>query len=358
MAEDDDKESKTEEPTEKRISDAIEKGNVPVAREATLLGSIAAILTVITLLGSWAVVQLMATLHSALATAGTMRIDDREAAASYLVTLLRDAGLPLLPVMGIIAAGTVIASLAQNIPSAASERIKPQFSRVSPAAGWKRLFGKSGFVEFGKSVLKLAAVATILWSLFTRDLRRFISALTADPATLPDLLQDMASGTLVPLLILALLLAMADLVWSRIRWRHDLRMTHQEIKEEMKEAEGDPHIKARIRSIGRQRASQRMLEKLPQASMVITNPTHYAVALRYVRGEGGAPVVVAKGADHLALKIREIATAHKVPLVENRPLARGLYEQVQVDDQIPPEFYHAVAEIIHYLNGTGRLPRA
>ena len=144
---------------------------------------------------------------------------------------------------------------------------------------------------------------------------------------------------------------------ARIRWRRELRMTRQEIKEEMKEAEGDPFIKARIRALGRQRSSSRMLEKLPGASVVITNPTHYAVALRYAREDGGAPVVVAKGVDHLARRIREIATEHEVPLVENRPLARSLFDQVEVDAQIPPEFYRAVAEIIHYLNNTGRLPR-
>ena len=134
-------------------------------------------------------------------------------------------------------------------------------------------------------------------------------------------------------------------------------MTPDEVRREMKESEGDPLLKARIRNIARQRSSRSMLQNLPTASMVITNPTHYAVALRYDRSEGGAPVVVAKGVDHLALRIREIAAEHAVPLVENRPLARGLYEQVDVDQQIPPEFYRAVAEIIHYLNSRGRLPR-
>lgn len=357
MAEDQDRESKTEDPTEKRINDAIEKGNVPMAREATLFGSLLATLATLSLMAAWLISHLTETLQTTLATIGTLRIDDREAAASYLVTLTRDAGFPLLAVMAVLAAGSIIASLAQNTPSAASDRIAPQASRISPLSGWTRLFGRAGLIEFAKSVIKLAAVSAILWLLFKRDLPRFVSTLSTDPALLPGVLQDMAVGALVPLLALALLLALADLVWSRLRWRRDLRMTRQEVKEEMKEAEGDPFIKARIRSIGRQRASRRMLEKLPQASMVITNPTHYAVALRYVREEGGAPVVVAKGVDHLAMKIREIATAHDVPLVENRPLARGLYDQVEIDSQIPPEFYRAVAEVIHYLNNAGRYPR-
>jgi flagellar biosynthetic protein FlhB len=239
----------------------------------------------------------------------------------------------------------------------AGERIRPQWSRISPASGWKRLFGAEGLVTFLKSVVKLAAVAAILWFLFRRDLPHFVSSLSADPSLLPGLLLDLVNGVVTPLLILAMFLAMTDLVWSRWRWRKGLRMTRQELKEEMKEAEGDPHIKARTRSIGRQRASRRMLKKLPEASVVITNPTHYAVALRYVREDGGAPMVIAKGVDHMALKIREIATGHDVPLIENRPLARSLYEQVEIDQQIPPEFYRAVAEIIHYLNSRRRLPR-
>lgn len=357
MSEDQDRESKTEDPTEKRIADAVEKGNVPVARDATLFGSLAASLTALLLMASWFVASLVQTLHTAFAGAGTLRMDDREAAASYLVTLLRDAGLPAIPMMVLIAAGSILASLAQNVPSAASERITPQASRISLLAGWNRLYGRMGLLEFLKSVIKLAAVSTILWLLFRHDLPHFVAALGSDPALLPGMLQDMASGALMPLLTLALLLAIADLVWSRLRWKRELRMSRQEVKEEMKEAEGDPFIKARIRGIARQRSSRRMLENLPQASMVITNPTHYAVALRYVREEGGAPVVVAKGVDHLAMKIREIAAANDVPLVENRPLARSLYDQVEIDSQIPPEFYRAVAEIIHYLNNSGRYLR-
>lgn len=357
MSEDQDDESKTEEPTEKRISDAVEKGNVPVAREAALFGSLAAVLVTFLLLGSWAATRLLHSLQGALAIAGRLRIEDREAAASFISRLLLDLSLTVLPMLGVLASGTILASLLQNAPSVVSQRITPQLSRISPSSGWKRLFGAAGIIEFLKSVAKLVAAAAVLWFLFRRDLPRFVSGLSTEPSLLPGLMLELASGAVIQLLLLAMFLAMADLVWSRLRWRRGLRMTRHELKEEMKEAEGDPHTKARIRSIGRQRASRRMLEKLPQASLVITNPTHYAVALRYVREEGGAPVVVAKGVDHMALKIREIATGHSVPLVENRPLARGLYEQVEVDQQIPPEFYHAVAEIIHYLNSRGRLPR-
>ena len=357
MAEDQDQDSKTEEPTEKRIADAVSKGNVPLAREATLFGSIAAVLGAFLLLGNWSVSLLTHTLREVMSAAGGMRLEDREAAATYISSLLLGVSAAVLPLMAIIAAGTIIASLVQNVPSAAAERITPRVSRISLLAGWTRLFGKMGLIEFVKSVIKLSVAAAILWFTLKRDLPRFVSALSADPYLLPGLMLELATGVLVPLLILALFLAIADLVWSRFRWRRELRMTQHDVRQEMKEAEGDPLLKARIRYNARQRSSHRMLESLPSASMVITNPTHYAVALRYTRGEGGAPVVVAKGVDHLALRIREIATEHAVPLIENRPLARSLYDQVDIDEQIPPEFYRAVAEIIHYLNSRGRLPR-
>lgn len=356
MTEEKDRDSKTEDPTEKRITDAIEKGNVPLAREATLFGSITSIFIVLALLGSWTVAGLTESLQVAFANAGTLHIGDREATATYLVPLLQSMSLQILPVMAIIAAGSIIGSLLQNVPSATAERITPKVVRTSITSGWSRLFGHKGFAEFGKSILKLAAVTAILWLQFRIDLEHFVSSLTSDPALLPTLLRDLATAALIPLMVLALLLGIGDLILSRLHWRRDLRMTRQEVKDEMKESEGDPLLKAHIRGLARQRNSHRMLESLPQASMVITNPTHYAVALRYQRGDGGAPVVVAKGVDHMAQKIREIATLHEVPLVENRPLARSLYDQVDIDTQIPPDFYRAVAEIIHYLNNTGRLP--
>ncbi len=357
MAEEQEEDSKTEEPTEKRISDAVGKGKVPVAQEAALFGSIAAILLALLLLGGWTTSRILDVLQAAFEAAGHLRIDDREATTVFISGLVIDLSLTVLPLLGLLASGAILAALLQNAPSIAQDRIKPQWSRISPASGWKRLFGTDGLMAFLKSVMKLAAVAAILWILFRKDLPLFISSLSAEPSLLPGAMRELATGVVIPLLILAMFFAMADLVWSRWRWRKGLRMTRQELKDEMKEAEGDPYIKARTRSIGRQRASRRMLDKLPQASVVITNPTHYAVALRYVREDGGAPVVVAKGVDHMALKIREIASGHAIPLIENRPLARSLYDQVEIDQQIPPEFYRAVAEIIHYLNSRSRLPR-
>ena len=144
-------------------------------------------------------------------------------------------------------------------------------------------------------------------------------------------------------------MVVADIVWSRFKWRVDLRMTRQELKDEIKQSEGDPLVKSRLRSLARDRARRRMIAAVPSATVVIANPTHYAVALKYDRAKGGAPLVVAKGVDLVALRIREVACRHSVPIVEDKPLARALYEAVEVDQWIPPEFYRAVAKILHFL---------
>lgn len=353
-----DHESKTEEPTEKRLSEAIGKGNVPFARDVALLGSIAAILAAFLLLGGWSAGYLTPALARMLDASGDMRLDDREAVAGFLSTVLVIGATAVLPLFTVIAGGTVVASLLQNPPSAATDRITPKLSRISPGSGWTRLFGRAGWIEFAKSCLKFVAVSVVAVMAMKAQFHSIAGALYAEPSQLPALLMGMTVNILVAFAVLSLLLAIADLAWSRIKWRRDLRMTRHEVTEEMKQAEGDPHIKARIRSIGRQRTSRRMLEKLRGATMVIANPTHFAVALRYAREEGGAPVIVAKGAGFMALKIRERAAEYDLPVIENKPLARALYDKVEIDQQIPPEFYRAVAEIIHYLHSRQRLPQA
>ena len=351
-----DQDSKTEQPTEKRLSEAIEKGNVPFARDVVLLGSMSAILAAGLLVASWSVNKVLPALKMALDISGDLRLDDRQAAATLLTAIVVAMASATLPVFGLIGAGTVIASLLQNVPSAAAERIMPKASRISPGAGWKRLFGKAGWIEFGKSCLKLIIVIAITAMLLWSELGTLPDSLFVEPSLLPSLLLTKIVHVIFALTLAAFALAIADLTWSRWKWRRDLRMTRHEVNEEMKQAEGDPLIKARIRSIGRQRASRRMLEKMPGATMVVANPTHFAVALRYEHGEGGAPLVVAKGVDHMAQKIREKAAEFDVPVVENKPLARALYDKVEIDQQIPPEFYRAVAEIIHYLDSRRRLP--
>lgn len=349
MSEDQDRESKTEEPTEKKLGDSIDKGSVPFSREAVTFGSLAGVLLAAQLMAGPAISSLTDSLRVIYGSAGDIRLDVHEDAGFLAAAAMGRVALAALPAMAVIAVCGVLASLMQNIPQANSERVKPQYSRISPAKGWKRLFGFQGLTEFLKSVAKLLAVSLVAAIMVKAELPDILNTLASEPAVLPGVILGLATRIIVALFLIALVLALGDLVLSRYQWRHQLRMTRQEVKEEFKQQEGDPMVKQRQRTIGRQRLSRRMMAKVPTATVVVTNPTHYAVALRYAREEGGAPVVVAKGADHLALRIRELAEGHDIPLVENQPLARALYDQAEVDQMIPAEFYRAVAEIIHFL---------
>ena len=170
-----------------------------------------------------------------------------------------------------------------------------------------------------------------------------------DVADLPQRILKLCVDVVAAVLVATLVVASADLAWARIHWRRDQRMSRHELKEELKQTEGDRLMKARLRSLRLDRSRKRMLSAVPKATMVVVNPTHYAVAMRYVRAEGGAPIVLAKGVDLIALKIREIAEQNAIPIVEDKPLARALYDAVAVDSAIPPEFYRAVAEIVHLI---------
>lgn len=354
MAETPDRENQTEEPTAKRMADAVEKGNVPFSRETVTFGSLLALVLVLDFMVPSLAPRLVEPLRSLLIDSGERALSDREAVIRLLAELGGALGLVLLPLLAMLAAGPVIGALVQNVPSAAVERITPRVSRISLTAGLRRSYGKAGLIEFLKSVVKLTLVFAIAGMMIWQEAGSFTVAHRLDPAGLPGRILDWLADIVLAFCLVALLGAAVDLAWSRFRWRRELRMSRQELKDEIKEAEGNPQVRARIRSLLRQMSSRRMLDRLPRATMVVVNPTHYAVALRYERAETPAPVVVAKGVDHLALRIREIAATHDIPVIENRPLARALYEAVETDQQIPPEFYRAVAEIIHFINSRRR----
>lgn len=351
MSEETDSGSRTEEPTEKRLRDARERGDQPVSREAPLLTFLLGVLVIFTFV--------VPAKTQAVASALAHFLDDpagwRPARGDDAVALLRElavvAGSLFLPVAAVAATMGVLASVAQNPPQIIPERISPKWSRISLGKGAGRIFGPRGWTEFLKSTAKflvmIGAVAYVLWN----ERITMLESVVTDIRLLPTNIVVFCMKLVAAVAVATLAIAGADLVWSRLLWRRDQRMTKQEIKEELKEAEGDRLIKARLRSIRLDRSRKRMLAAVPKATMVVVNPTHYAVAMRYVRSEGGAPLVLAKGVDLIALKIREIAEQHEIAIVEDRPLARSLYDAAQVDQPIPPEFYHAVAELVHLVQG-------
>jgi flagellar biosynthetic protein FlhB len=344
-----DKDSKTEEPTEKKIADAVEKGNVPRSREMAVFASLLGVLAASAFLVGPGAISLSSQMIVLMDDPGAFALESGHEANQLLWAVSLEVGQFLLPVVLLLAAAGMAAALFQNAPNFALEQIRPKWSRVSLSAGWQRIFGTQGFVEFLKSLFKFGTIAIVCLIILNADRDGVINAMLGDPAALPALALSLAVRLLSAVCVTIAILVAADIVWTRFRWRADLRMTRQELKDELKQSEGDPLVKGRLRSLARDRARRRMIAAVPQATVVIANPTHYAIALKYDRTKGGAPLVIAKGVDLIALRIREIANRHAIPIVEDKPLARAMYDAVEVDQWIPPEFYRAVAKILHFL---------
>jgi flagellar biosynthetic protein FlhB len=268
-----------------------------------------------------------------------------------LLALAQSLGYAVLAALGVPFLMLALAAIAGNIIQHrlvwSAESLKPKFSKLSPAAGAKRVFGKQAAANFAKGLFKVIALGTVMTMILWPERLRLESMLRFDPSVI------LGITTNLTIHLLGAVVAIADYFFQYRTWFERQKMSLQEMKQEFKQSEGDPHIKGRLRQLRHTRMKKRMMTAVPKASVIITNPTHYAVALSYERGMS-APICVAKGVDTIALKIREIAGKHDIPIVENVPLARALYATVKVDDEIPVEHYHAVAEIIGYVMGLKR----
>ncbi|MFD1744817.1 flagellar biosynthesis protein FlhB [Rhizobium helianthi] len=352
-----DKDSKTESPTEKKIRDAAEKGNVPFSKEVTIFASSLAFYFYLVFFLPSRTAQLGESLKDIIEQPDQWPLENASDLLSISVRLGWDVAGFLLPAMIMFCLFGLVASFMQNLPSFVLERVRPQASRVSPIKGFGRIFSVPGLVEFGKSIFKVLIVGICMFLAMRGDFMHSLDAMFADPRIIPGMIYSSLSKMMVVILLATAVLAIADFFWSRHHWYSELKMTRQEVKDENKQSQGDPAVKARQRSLMRSRARQRMINNVPRATLIIANPTHYAVALRYVREESDAPVVVAKGTDLIALKIREIAEQNHIPVFEDPPLARSMFAQVSVDSVIPPAFYKAVAELIHRVYAS-RSPRS
>ena len=347
MSEEQDKESKTEAPSEKKLSDAAEKGNVPFSREVTMFASTLAIYIFVVFFLSDGAATMAEALKDIFEQPEAWRLDTASDATALISHVLLKSTALLLPIFVLLILFGVGSSIFQNLPRPVVDRIQPKWNRVSPLSGLKRIYGLPGLVEFGKSLFKIIVVSVVVVLVLWNDYFATLDLMFSDPVSIfTAMISDLKQIIIVVLLATAVL-AILDLFWTRHHWYTELRMTKQEVKEELKQSQGDPIVKSRLRSMQRDRARKRMIGSVPRATLVIANPTHYAVALRYVREENDAPVVVAMGQDLVALKIREIAEKNGIPVFEDPPLARSMFAQVSVDSVIPPVFYKAVAELIH-----------
>jgi flagellar biosynthetic protein FlhB len=343
-----DDEDKTEDPSQRKLSDARKKGQVPLSREAnSWLMLFSGSMLVLYLLPSM-MEDLTAHLRSYLEFAHVW-----PAPPGGIRTVLGDSFLRILQILAapliLLIAAALIGPLGQVGFLISYEKIQPDFSKISLIKGWGRLFSMRSFVEFLKGLAKITLIAIVAIALLRPYFDKIDHMVGLE---IPDMLHEiyflnkkLLNGVLAALFFLAL----ADFTYQRIEHTKSLRMSKQEVKDEYKQSEGDPHIKARLRQLRSEKSRQRMMQSVPQADVIITNPTHYAIALKYDPNGMDAPICVAKGLDFVAQKIKEIATEHKIIMVENKPLARSLYDTVEIDKEIPIEHYKAVAEIISYV---------
>lgn len=350
MSDDQDKDSKTEEATEKKVRDSVEKGQIPVSREAPIFASMLALLIIMSFLMSDNVRKLTSTLARLLDDPGGIRFHNGTDAVAFFHSIGMSAAELLIPIIVVLMLAGLASSFLQNAPQLVIDRIEPKLERLSIMKGFERLFGAQGRVEFAKSVFKFIAISLVVSIVLRAEEAVAVNALFSDPAAVPELVLTTAMRLVSAISIATIVLVSLDLVWARFHWRREMRMTKQEVKDEFKQAEGDPILKSRMRSLARDRARKSMLGAVPKATLVIANPTHFAIALKYKQGEDAAPTVIAKGQDLIALKIREIAEKNNVPVVEDKALARSMYDVAHIDRMIPAEFFRPVAEIIYFLH--------
>jgi flagellar biosynthetic protein FlhB len=338
---------RTEAATPRRLQRAREDGNVATSRELSGLivlgaGSLACWVSFPS-----AGDQLARVLRNLIGASGTIHVDGTE--ISQLARRLSSpVAIFLLPILATGFVAIIVSNLLQTGLLLHVKGLTPDFARVSPARGIKRIFGPSNLVEVAKSLLKLAAFGLVIRHLLASNVGSLAYSIGLPVAVIGTRLADLILDTVLMLLTVQFVIAAIDIVWVRVHRSRSLRMSRQDLKDEQKESDGNPQVKARLRALQRSRARQRMMRAVPTATVILTNPTHYAVALSYKQGGKQAPRVVAKGADEVAVRIRELARSHRIPIVNNPPLARTLFK-VPLDQEVPREQFQAVATVIAYI---------
>ena len=351
MADEDDGGERSEDPTQKRLDDAQERGDVAKSQEVNTWFLISAGTLVLSNF-SGSIGGIQTPLRNLIANSWMIRFD-----GPGLLALAQHLEYMLFAALGVPMLMLVLAAIASNMLQHrlvwSAESLTPKFSKISPAEGAKRIFGKPALVNFSKGLFKLLALGSVMTVILWPEWHRLEAMMHFDPATLLGVVVGLTVHLMGAVVAMLAVVAIADYFFQYRQWYERQKMSLREIKEEFKQSEGDPHIKGRLRQLRQARMKKRMMAAVPKASVIITNPTHYSIALSYERGMP-APICVAKGVDLIALKIREIAGEHNIPIVENVPLARALYATVEIDQDIPVEHYHAVAEIIGYVMGLRR----
>jgi len=342
-----DDQEKTEEPTSKKIEDARKDGNVPKSQDTS------SFVTLVVAIGAFFALfpyikERMFNLYWFVQSYIGIDLDKNDVHI-LMITILKEFALMVLPLAAIVALSGILASVIQFGFLSTTKPLIPDFKKIDPIKGFKNLISIKKFIEGTKIVVKVTLVMAFAYYYlldFTKELPLVVSFSIYDQL---EWLRDKSFILIAVMLLLFLGLALFDLFFVRYNYFKDLKMSKQEIKDEYKQMEGDPQVKARIKRVQMEMRKKRMLSDIPSADVIITNPTHFAVAIRYDTKKEHAPKVIAKGIDHLALKIKEIAREHGVQVVENPPLARELYKKCEIDETIPEALYKAVAEVLAFV---------
>ena len=358
MAEDQtDDSQKTEDPSQRRLEQAREKGQVARSQEINHWFMILAMTIILGVFGRSVVVGISDSLYRFIERPHAIHLDMGQLRAT-LADLGWQLGLAVLVPVVIMVLLALLAGFSQNGLLISFESVKPKLEKLSPMKGLKRLFSTRSLVDFLKGVAKISIVAAVVVVLLWPEWRILPNLASFEAEQVLNLLLVLSMRVLIGVLSVMTVIAALDFLYQRQQHTKQLRMSRQELKDEYKQTEGDPMIKGRLRQIRMERARKRMMAAVPEADVIVTNPTHFAVALKYDPERMQAPILVAKGADSMALRIREIAKEHNVPIVQNPPLSRALYDGVDLDQEVPAEHYKAVAEIIGYvMRLKGKLPR-
>jgi len=347
MADDRDDTERTEDPTPRRLEQAIDRGDVVKSPEVSNWFMIAAGTLTLMVFAAPMAQSLQSTFRGLLANSYQLPAD-----GPALTELVKAVAREVLAALGIPMLLLCLAAFAGNILQHrlvfSAEPVRPQLSRISPGAGLRRLFSRQALANFAKGLAKLTLIGSVLAALLWPQRYRLATIVAADPAVILFFVRSLALQMLGTVVAILAVVAAADYLFQYRQWYERQKMSLREMKDEFRQTEGDPTVKGKLRQLRASRMRKRMMSAVPKASVVITNPTHFAVALQYERGMN-APVCVAKGVDLIARKIREVAEANDIPIVENPPLARALHGTVELDQEIPSEHYRAVAEIIGYI---------
>ncbi|MDD5167385.1 MAG: flagellar biosynthesis protein FlhB [Syntrophales bacterium] len=346
MAESD--QEKTEQATSKRLDEAREKGQVAKSRELPSVAILLACLIYFWFGSAGMVKDMLKMMKKTFISAGTTAIDINTIQSS-MVGMAYELFIILMPIMLTVVIASLLTNLAQTGFLFSAEALAPKLSKIDPLKGFKRIFSLQSFVELVKNLLKMTIIGVVAWLTIGNEVLNIPTLMNQDVYAIMIYVGKVSFKIIISTCWVLVVLAVLDFIYQK--WEHakSLKMTKHEVKEENKQLEGDPFVKGRIRRIQREMARKRMMAAVPKADVVITNPTHYAVAIKYAQDEMNAPVVVAKGADLIAAKIKEIAKKSHVPIVENKAVARLLFTLTEVDEVIPEKLYRAVAEILAYV---------